>query len=558
MRDLLAGLDLQDVHIDPASCSATWGALATPPYGDALLLTATARRHERNLTPAEADRLILEERVELREVLPTFAAVARTPAGRTSVATDYLGFRHIYYGRREGTAVISTSSQVCAAALRTELDLEAVAVQSALGWQLGQRTLFTGVTKLAAGGIATLEHGDLALSSYLCEHLDRTWSLDDAVPAAAAVLRTSMATYVEEHPDAGLQLTGGQDSRLLLSAIPRPLRRGLRVVTLGVPGDADVDIASALAHRYGMRHELLSLDGLGELDPAEAYERCLSAARRVDFSTDPLAHAALTLAEERSEPGPRISGLGGEVARGFYNFGHPTSSSVTPRRAERLARWRMFVNEAVPTEALDPLFADRAREFATHEVARVLAGTARPWMVATDELYLGHRMQRWGGATETAVCLDREIVNPMLDDRFIGIATGLSPDAKRNSRFLSRLQLELDLELAALPLDDRPPPAAYAHRSLRNSVQLTTATAHKARRKIAQRARRQLRPPAGGEVLAAKVVSHWRQSPTALDSLRDLDVFREEWLDDLVKGQHQPPTSAVALVVNLVGATRAR
>ena len=201
------------------------------------------------------------------------------------------------------------------------------------------------------------------------------------------------------------------------------------------------------------------------IDPAEAYALCLDAARRLDYTADPIAHAALTFAEARSEPGPRISGLGGEVARGFYYLGPPTKAPVTRTRAERLARWRMFVNESVPAEALDPSFAEWARDFATQEVVRVLAETGRPWMAATDDLYLHHRMQRWGGVTETAVCLDREIVNPMLDDRFISIATALDPLDKRNSRFLSRLQLELDPELGAIPLDGRPAPAAYAHRS---------------------------------------------------------------------------------------------
>jgi asparagine synthase (glutamine-hydrolysing) len=329
------------------------------------------------------------------------------------------------------------------------------------------------------------------------------------------------------------------------------------VVTLGGRGEPDVDIAAELAARYGMRHELLSLAGLGELGPAEAHELCLDAARRLDFSADPLAHAALSYAEARSEPGPRLSGLGGEVARGFYYLGLRTGAPVSRRRAERLARWRMFVNEAVPAEALDPAYADWARAFATAEVVRVLAETGEPWLAATDRLYLGHRMQRWGGVTETAVCLDREVVNPMLDDRFISIANALAPLDKRNSRFLSRLQLALDPELGSIPLDGRPAPAAYAHRSARNSARQTAATAQKAGRKVEQRLRGRNRPPAGGELLAARVVAHWRTDPAVLEPLAALDVFRPSWLDALLAGEQQPATSAVALMVNLLAASEA-
>ncbi len=521
---------------------------------DALLLAASARRHERDLSPAEVGRLLRDDPSALAEVLPTFAAAGSTPSGGTSVATDYLGFRHVFHGQRDGRAIVSTSSRACAVELGAELDLDAVAVQSSLGWQLGQRTLFEGVAKLAPGQIATLDNGAVTLSSFTRPATAERLDLDQAARTAADVLRTHLTVYLDDHPDAGLQLTGGQDSRLLLSAIPRARRRGLRVVTLGRAGEADVDIAAELAARYGMRHELLSLSGLEVLDPAEAYALCLDAARRLDYTADPIAHAALTFAEARSEPGPRLSGLGGEVARGFYYLGPPTKAPVTRTRAERLARWRMFVNEAVPAEALDPSFARWARDFATQEVVRVLTETGRPWMAATDDLYLHHRMQRWGGVTETAVCLDREVVNPMLDDRFISIATALDPLDKRNSRFLSRLQLELDPELGAVPLDGRPAPAAYAHRSLQNSARQSAATFQKASRKVLQRLQGQTRPPAGGEVLAAKVLDHWRDDPAILEPLGKLGVFAPSWLEALVKGEATPPSSGVALVVNLMGA----
>ena len=536
----------------------TWGLPDWDRDRDALLLGAAVRRHEHDLTATELRGLLVDGSSALGELLPTVAAAVTLPSGATRVATDYLGFRHVFHGRQDGTGVVSTSSSACALALGAGLDLEAVAVQSSLGWQLGQRTLFTGVQKLAPAGVASLApDGRVDLSTYLDTRPTRVdpLELDRAVRQASELLRGYLTAYLEEHPGAGLQLTGGQDSRLLLSAIPVARRRGLRVVTLGTAGEPDVDIAAALAARYGMRHELLSLAGLDELDPAAAHQLCLDAARRLDFSADPVAHAALTCAEARSEPGPRLSGLGGEVARGFYYLGPPTTAPVSRRRAERLAHWRMFVNEGVPAQALRPEFAEWARGFATEEVVRVLAETGRPWMAATDELYLGHRMQRWGGVTETAVCLDREIVNPMLDDRFIAIATALAPLDKRNSRFLSRLQLALDPELGSIPLDGRPAPAAYARRSVQNSARQTAATGRKAARKVGQRLRGENRPPAGGELLAAKVVEHWRSDPSVLAPLGRVEVFRQGWLESLLAGEHQPPTSAVALMVNLLAAS---
>ena len=99
------------------------------------------------------------------------------------------------------------------------LDRAAVAVQSLLGWQLGQRTLFDGVRKLDPGAIARLGRDGV--------HVQRPTSRtgDPIEPRGGGarggcLLRTSLNALLDDHPDAVLQLTGGMDSRLLLSAIP--------------------------------------------------------------------------------------------------------------------------------------------------------------------------------------------------------------------------------------------------------------------------------------------------------------------------------------------------
>jgi asparagine synthase (glutamine-hydrolysing) len=322
-------------------------------------------------------------------------------------------------------------------------------------------------------------------------------------------------------------------------------------VTLGLPGNPDAVIAAELSRRYGLAHEVLTLAGVEELTPEEADRRCVEAAEELECMADPLAHAALAMAEARAQPGVRISGLGGEVARGFYYFGRPRTTPVTRQRVERVARWRMFTNESVPTDVLDPDFASWAREFTIDEVFALSSETGRDWMSATDDFYLYQRMQRWAGVTGTAVCFDRSVINPMLDDRFIGIARSLAPRDKRNSMFLSRLQVALDEELAQLPLDGRPPPITYATTSLANSSRQVATTVGKMVRKARQRAMRTNRPPAGAEVLAGKVVEHWRSSPAVLDPVRQAGVFRDGWIDELLAGSASAPPSAVALMTNL-------
>ncbi|MDH2414837.1 hypothetical protein [Nocardioides sp. CER19] len=538
---------------------AVWGDGAVRPSTSAvMLLCGDARSRDRRLGPESVRRVLLGPDQDLLPTLmPPFAAVTLRDAGTLVAATDGLGFRHLYSTGGPGWGAVSTSARALAALTDAPLDREALAVQTMLGWQLGTRTLFDGVTKVGPGGLVTLGDGRLVETSYASPEPEPT-TLEAAVVRMREMLRGYLGAYLDDHPDAVLQLTGGQDSRLLLSAIAPARRPSVAAMTLGPPDCADQVIAGALARRCGLQHETLTLDGLDELSPAEAHELCLDAAARLELMADPLAAAALDYAELRARPGRRISGLGGELARGFYYLGPVAHEKPTMRRTLQLTRWRMFVNDAVPPDALEPEFHDWARDFTTQDVHRILAATGHGWSAATDDLYLEHRMQRWAGGTETAVCTDRVSTNPMLDDRFIATVRGLAPEDKRNSRFLARLQVALDEDLARIPLDGRPAPATMAEPGLHRAVGNARGVIRRGGRKVTQRLAGRRRPPVGGAVLAAAVVRHWRERPQLLESVATAGFFRSDWLAGVVDGTCTPEPSAVALLINLGAALAGR
>ncbi len=78
----------------------------------------------------------------------------------------------------------------------------------------------------------------------------------------------------------------------------------------------------------------------------------------------------------------------------------------------------------------------------------------------------------------------------------------LRPADKRNSRFLSRLQIALDDDLARIPLDGRPAPRAFATRTVRGATAQGVAFSRKVVQKGRQRLMHDRRPPAGGIALA--------------------------------------------------------
>lgn len=545
-----AGIEDATLHEEGSLLVATWGGMAVDASGS-LLLSRGPRQRERGLSADDVSELLARgDLAGVARVMPPFAALRTLGRGEAVAVTDALGFRHLYRASGEQWAGVSTSARVLALLGRRSLDLQSLTLQSLLGWQVGQWTLFEGVTKMSAGELVRLEHGRMTVQSGPRPQLTRL-ELDEAVQAAADVLRTYLTAYVGDHPDATLQLTGGQDSRILLSAIPEDLRHGLKAITLRVPGSADAEIAADIAGRSRLRHHVEELESLAAMDPAEALVLCTDASQRLEGMADPVALAGLTLVERRFEQGGRIAGLGGEVARGFYYLGNSRDTSVSRSRVARLTAWRMFANEAIDPAALRPELRSGAREHAVDRIFGLMAATGKEWLAATDDFYLEQRMQRWAGVTDTAVCLDRTVVNPMLDDRFIAIAQSMSPQSKRNSRFLARLQMALDPGLGRLPLDGRPPPEAYATAGLLNRARAAEALARKANAKARQRLGGTTRPAAGAATLAAKVVEQWRSDPSLLEAAARQGVLDESWVDRMASGLVDPTPSTVAFVLNV-------
>lgn len=538
------------VHEGAGLVVATWGGTGLASDGT-VLLSRGPRQRDRDLSAAEvSDLLDSRDLAGLSRVLPPFGAFRRLGGAEAVAATDALGFRHLYWARGADWAALSTSARLLAIWGGRSVDREAITVQALLGWQLGDATLFEGVAKLGAGELARLRDGRLTLEGGV-DDAPRSMDLDEAVDAAAEVLRAHLTAYVTDHPDATLQLTGGQDSRILLSAIPPELRRGMRAITLRVPGSPDAQIAARISARTGLRHHVEELESVAAMAPGDALALCVDASRRLEGMADPVALAGLSLVERRFEQGHRIAGLGGEVARGFYYFGNHLDPRVTRARVARLTAWRMFANESIDPAALATELREGSRDRATDRVHTLMMALGKDWLAASDDFYLRQRMQRWAGVTDTAVCLERTVANPMLDDRFIAIAQAMSPRSKRGSRFLARLQMALDPDLGRMPLDGRPSPEVYARPGPANRARAVGTLGTKAVAKARQRLDRAIRPAAGAEDLAAKVVEEWRADPALLHGALEHQVLDEGWVERVVAGSVEPTASTVAFVVNV-------
>ncbi|MFC8620578.1 hypothetical protein ACFT9M_29735 [Micromonospora purpureochromogenes] len=531
-----------------------------------LRLGRAARTRTGDVTTAElAEQLgkgTKADGVALAELVPPFAAAHRSGPGEPTVAaTDWLGFRQLFWWQGDGVAAISTSALALGALAGAGLDHGALGLQSLVGWQVGLGTVFAQVEKVPAGCLAVLDAGRVETHRYVEQSLALDGpapSLPEAVDEMAGMLREFLRAYIADHPTTVLQLTGGQDTRVLLAALSPETRRGLRALTLDVRGGSDATLAEKLSAMCGLDLHLHWLDEQPPVTPAAAHRMALRAAAALDGMASPLALAPLLLAEGHLEQGHRLSGLGGEACRGFYYFGQPRHASTSPHLIGQLANWRLYANEAVDARALEPGFVASARTDALDRITASFDGAPPQWLRATDHFYLYQRMQRWAGAHGSVAAVNRFFINPMFDRRFIQLAHSVSPDQKGSGLLTGQLIHRLDRELAAVPLDSGLVPARLGQPGIRDRAAAARVTARKLSRKVRQRLRHSGRAQLGAAEVAALVVEHWRTEPDVLAPLRNNGIVREAWLAELLAGRRESAPATVAFLTNLLVATAPR
>lgn len=213
----------------------------------------------------------------------TFAFLAHdTEKDEVVLGNDAFGFHPLFVLETPGFVAVASEVEPLRHLVPggNELDPDGVAEFFVFGSTLGGRTLVRGVRNLDAGTVVTITKNDVKRRTHdsLDVPVDRSQTFEQHAKRVADAFKTAVQRRVERHPAALASLTGGADTRLILSCMTPEQRKSVSFVTHYIiegkaDDDRDVVIARMLAKKAGLRHEAVHRAGAREHFSPQGYQK---------------------------------------------------------------------------------------------------------------------------------------------------------------------------------------------------------------------------------------------------------------------------------------------
>ena len=178
---------------------------------------------------------------------------------------DRLGVKPLYFSRNEkGLAFASTARALKTAGVAGDIDPTAVLEFLEYGYVTDQRSIYQGVSKVAAGELIEFSQGQISRKLYWTPPAAQQSgpSFEEAVEETERLLLKAVEVRMFADVPVGALLSGGVDSSLICWAIAK-LGGNLTAYTVGTPGDPmdESEDAAATARSLGIQHRTLNLSG---------------------------------------------------------------------------------------------------------------------------------------------------------------------------------------------------------------------------------------------------------------------------------------------------------
>lgn len=181
---------------------------------------------------------------------------------------DRLGVKPLFYSAQNGQiAFASTARALRAGGLADQIDDLAIADYLEFGYVTDNRSIYRGVSKVAAATVVEWSAGEVKTLEYWQPPVPSSTqpSFAEAVEETERLFVRAVERRLFADVPVGSLLSGGVDSSLVCWAIAH-LGGDVTAFTVGTPGDPADETADATdtAKRLGIRHQVLELSGDSE------------------------------------------------------------------------------------------------------------------------------------------------------------------------------------------------------------------------------------------------------------------------------------------------------
>jgi len=374
----------------------------------------------------------------------------RFPAN-LEIRTDPLGMEQVYYSQSGDTWIFSNNAAVVARIFGlSAFDPLGVSLALSMDWAGGDRTLIQGVRVLPGGQIwrfSGLEPPAVETYFSIRETAKCPNSLGSALSQELHEFGRMLSRLHKDFGELLCPLTGGRDSRVL-AAILHHVRAPAHYFTSGPKASPDVAIAGQIADVLMLPHDVICISD------EEIVSLWDVLARRLIEHTDGMVSLWQLADVYYHRPHTQhlrlsVTGVGGEIARGFYSDAQFNCSECSPKAVrDYLSRTILYQGALVCPEVIAMTKQYIAAFVAECNEAGIM-GVNVP-----DVFYAEERVRRWGGsnARKNAVLGDRFSI--FCTRPFVSLAFRLTPDLRLSETLHRTILAEFAPMLLEIPFDD--------------------------------------------------------------------------------------------------------
>jgi len=488
----------------------------------------------------------------LGDMTPPFGVFQKSADG-VICATDLWGLKHLYSARQEGVVYVATSAVLLGILTGNALDWDSLVNYSLCGFFLDNTSLYENVQKLNPGRLWRIKQGQIQEECYY--ELQREQNLYPSFEAAAddgyEVLKSVMETTIDRHEQFNMNLSGGFDSRLLFSAYPKKDYNKLHTITFGTPGHPDVVIAEKIADKYQVSHQFINLEEMNSTDIDAVIVSAQSKLLEKDLTFDILLSLIFNWVESYLNEKPRISGVNGEIARGFYYTGQTDHTGDIKKNIDQLINWRIMINDKVEPRIFKSTVHQKGYQNSVKLIHQLYAQYPGSFLQKSDWFYLLQRMNRWAGLGFSSASQHRPAIAPFFDKRLVTWAFKVPCEYKRRGRIFAEIMKRFNSDLASLALASGPCPADIVRPTVMSGLKTKMRFLRKVVSKLAQKAGRTERDEYGVSLLFRCLSEKWSHSEALLDWLDSYPALEKDFILKALKNKGIKNTATLSFLLSL-------